>query len=111
MREGKMRQNLCSRGRLMQQQKQHQKFSTARQQQCNNTKSSNIGQGLIEIINQTFVLDMSEITPSTLDENPCISTGSENRINAKHISPIQEASQWPNTPKRKFRRNAERIHL
>jgi len=50
---------------------------------------------------------MAEITPSTLDENPgtytAIHSGYENRINDKHISPIQEALQWPNTPKTKYK--------
>jgi hypothetical protein len=52
---------------------------------------------------KTFDLHKAEITPSTLDENPgtytAIHTGSEYRLNDKHISPIQEALQWPNTPK------------
>jgi len=38
---------------------------------------------------------MAEITPSTLDENlgtcTAIHRRSENRLNDKHISPIQEA--------------------
>jgi hypothetical protein len=34
-----------------------------------------------------------------LHENPGTITGSENRLNNKHISPFQETSQWPNTPK------------
>jgi hypothetical protein len=38
-----------------------------------------------------------------------ICTGSENRHNDKHISPIQEILQWPDTAKRKFKRNTERI--
>ena len=50
---------------------------------------------------------MAEITPSTLDENPgtctAIHTGSEKRLNDKHISPIQEALQWPHTPKWKYK--------
>jgi len=56
---------------------------------------------------------MAEITPNTLDENPGtiinIHTGSENRLNGKHISPLQGVLQWPNTPKRKFKRNTERL--
>jgi hypothetical protein len=50
---------------------------------------------------------MPEITPSTMDENPgictAINTESENRLNDKHIFPIQEALQWSNTPKRKYK--------
>jgi hypothetical protein len=56
---------------------------------------------------------MAEITPSTLDENPytstTIHTGSENRLNCKHISPLHKVLQWPNTPKRKFKRSTERL--
>jgi hypothetical protein len=56
---------------------------------------------------------MAEITPSTLDKNPgtstTIHTGSENRLNGKHISSLQEGLQCPNTPKRKFKRNTERM--
>ena len=51
--------------------------------------------------------------PSTLDENSgtsaTIHTGSENRLNCKHISPNPEALQRPNRAKRKFTRNTERI--
>jgi len=51
--------------------------------------------------------------PSTLDENSgksaTIHTGSENRLNCKHISPIPEVLQRPNRAKRKFMRNTERI--
>jgi hypothetical protein len=46
-----------------------------------------------------------------LDENPGTITVSKNRLNNKHISAIQEALQWPDTPKRKFKWNAEKIHL
>jgi hypothetical protein len=56
---------------------------------------------------------MAEITPSTLDKNTGTSTtmhtGSENRLNGKHISPLQKFLQWPSTPKRKFKRNTERM--
>ena len=56
---------------------------------------------------------MTEIIPSSLDKNPgtsiTIHTGSENRLNGKHISPLQEVLQWPNTPERKFKRNTERM--
>jgi len=56
---------------------------------------------------------MAKITPSTLDENPGTSinicTGSENRLNGKHVSPLQGVSQFPNTPKRKFKRSTERL--
>jgi hypothetical protein len=52
---------------------------------------------------------MAEITSGTLEENPdtstAIHTGSENRRNDKHISPIQEVLQYPNTPKRNTERN------
>jgi len=55
----------------------------------------------------TSDLHMAEITPSTLDENPdtsiAIHRGLESRLNDKHISPIQEALQWPHTPKRKYK--------
>jgi subtilase family serine protease len=56
---------------------------------------------------------MAEITLSTLDENSststAIHTGSENRHNDKHISPIQGVLQWPIPLKRKFKRNTERM--
>jgi hypothetical protein len=56
---------------------------------------------------------MAEITPSTLDEHPgtctAIHKGSENRLNEKHIPPYQEVLQQPNTTKRKFKRNTERM--
>lgn len=56
---------------------------------------------------------MPEITPSTLDENPGTSTtihsGSENRLNCKHISSIAEALHRPNRAKRKLMRNPERM--
>jgi hypothetical protein len=56
---------------------------------------------------------MAEITPSTLDKIPgtstTIHTGSENRLNSKHISPLQEVLQWPNRPKRKFKRKTEKM--
>jgi hypothetical protein len=58
---------------------------------------------------------MVEITPSTLDENPgrsaTIHTGSKNKLNDKHISPIQEALQWPNTLQRRLKRNIERMQF
>ena len=51
--------------------------------------------------------------PSTLDEisgtSANIHTGSENKLNCKHISPIPEALQWPNRAKRTYMRNTERI--
>jgi hypothetical protein len=57
---------------------------------------------------------MAEITPSTLDEYPgtstAIHTGSENRLNEKHIPPYQEVLQQPGTTKRKFKRNTERMY-
>jgi hypothetical protein len=56
---------------------------------------------------------MAEITPSTLDEyrgtSTAIHTGSENRLNEKHIPPYQEVLQQPNATKRKFKRNTERM--
>jgi hypothetical protein len=51
--------------------------------------------------------------PSTLDENlgtnTTIHTGSENRFNGKHMSPIPEALQGLNRAKRKFERDTERM--
>jgi hypothetical protein len=38
-----------------------------------------------------------------------VHTGSENRLNDKYISPLQEVLHWPNTPKIKFKGNTERI--
>jgi hypothetical protein len=56
---------------------------------------------------------MAEITTSTLDEYHGTSTAiharSENRLNENHIPPYQEVSQQPNTTKRKFKRNTERM--
>jgi hypothetical protein len=56
---------------------------------------------------------MGEVTPSTLDENPCTSaatgTGSEKRFSDKHISALQKVLQWPNKTNRTFKRNTERI--
>ena len=56
---------------------------------------------------------MAEITPSTLDEYPgtstAIRTESENRLNETHIPSYQEVLQQPNTTKRKFKRNSERM--
>jgi hypothetical protein len=56
---------------------------------------------------------VAEITPSTLDENLGTSaakhTGSKNSLNDKHISPIQEALQWPNTLKRRLKKNTKRM--
>ena len=46
-----------------------------------------------------------------LDENPGTITGSEDRLNNKHISAIQEFLQWPNTLKKKFKWNAEKMHV
>lgn len=58
---------------------------------------------------------VAEITPSTLDENLGTSaakhTGSKNSLNDKHISPIQEALQSPNTLKKEFMRNTERMQF
>jgi len=63
--------------------------------QSNNAESRNAGQEQNATNNQTFDLHMAEITPSTLDENlgtcTAIHRRSENRLNDKHISPIQEA--------------------
>jgi hypothetical protein len=45
---------------------------------------------------QTFDLDVAEITPITLDENSCtnnVHTGSEIRLNDKHVSLLQEVLQ------------------
>jgi len=51
--------------------------------------------------------------PSALDKNSgrsaTIHTGSENRLNCKHISPIPEVLRRPNRAKRKFMRNMERV--
>jgi len=56
---------------------------------------------------------VAEITLSTLGEYSCMSTtihtGLENRLKDKHISPHQEDLQWPNTQKRKFKRDTERM--
>ena len=49
---------------------------------------------------------MVEITP--VDEscfiNTTIDAGSENGLNNKNISPLQEVLQWPNTIKRRVKR-------
>jgi hypothetical protein len=51
---------------------------------------------------------MVEITPSPVDENCYINTtidaGSENQLNNKNISPLQEVLEWPNTLKRRAKR-------
>lgn len=56
---------------------------------------------------------MPEITTNTVDEYSFISTtihtGLEKRLKDKHISPHQEDLQWPNTQKRKFERDTERM--
>jgi len=58
--------------------------------------------------NQAFDVDMVEITPTPVDENcyrnTALDTGSENRLNNKNISPLQEVLQWPNTLKRRVKR-------
>jgi hypothetical protein len=70
-----------------------------------NVESRNIDEEQRETSNQTFDLDVAEITPCTLDKNPCtnatLDTQSEKRVNDKQISPNQEVLQWPNTPKKK----------
>jgi hypothetical protein len=75
---------------------------------CDNAYSRNTDQEQRETNQQTFDLDMAEITPSALGENSCtnnvIHTGSEIRLNDKHVSLLQEVLQWPNTPKRTFKR-------
>jgi hypothetical protein len=58
---------------------------------------------------------VAEITPNTLDENSCtnnvVHTGSESRLNDKHISLLQEVLRWPNTPKRTFKRITDRMRF
>jgi hypothetical protein len=80
---------------------------------CDNAQSRNTDQKQRETNNPTFDLDMAGITPSTLDENSYINnvvcTRSEIRLNNKHISPLQEVLQWPNTPKRMFKRITDRM--
>jgi hypothetical protein len=57
---------------------------------CDNAQSRNTDQEQRETNNQTFDLDVAEITPSTLDENSCtdnvVHTGSGIRLGNKHIS-------------------------
>jgi len=81
----------------------------------NNVESRNIDEEQRETSNETFDLDMAEITPSTLDQNPRTSAAldmqSENGLNDKQISPIQDVLLWSNTPKRKFNRNTQRCYL
>jgi hypothetical protein len=56
---------------------------------------------------------VAEIIPRAVGENSCtsitIDTGSENRLNDKKFSPLQEVLQWPNTLKRKFKTNRNRV--
>jgi hypothetical protein len=56
---------------------------------CDNAQSRNTDQEQTETNNQTFDLDMVEITPSILDENSCtnnvIQSGCEIRLNNKCI--------------------------
>jgi hypothetical protein len=37
--------------------------------------------------------------------------GSENRLNNKHISVLEEVLQWPNIPKRMFERITDRMQF
>jgi hypothetical protein len=64
---------------------------------------------------QTFDVEKVDITPSTLGKNLCtsaaIETGTENRLNNKHVSNHQEFLQWPNTPNRKLRGIRRGCHL
>jgi hypothetical protein len=57
---------------------------------CDNAYSRNTDQERRETNNQTFDLDVAEITPSALGEHSCtnniIHTGSEIRLNNTHIS-------------------------
>jgi hypothetical protein len=57
---------------------------------CDNAQSRNTHQEQRDTNNQPFDVDVAEITPNTLDENSCINnvvhTGSEIRLNDKHIS-------------------------
>jgi hypothetical protein len=57
--------------------------------------------------NQIFVLDVAEITASTLDENACTNTaihmGPEKGLNDKYISFLEEIMQRPKTPIRTFK--------
>jgi hypothetical protein len=49
--------------------------------------------------------------PSTQDENSCtnnVHTGAEIRLTI-HFSVLQEVLQWPNTPKRTFKRITDRV--
>jgi hypothetical protein len=56
---------------------------------------------------------VAEITPSTLDENPCtnsaVHTESEKRLNDKHTSLFQEVLQWPHTLTRTYKGITERM--
>jgi len=64
---------------------------------------------------QTCDVDGVDITPRSLGENPytsaAIETGTESRLNDKHISNLQEFLQWPDTPNRKLRGIRKRCHL
>jgi hypothetical protein len=78
-----------------------------------NAQSRNADREQRETNNQTFGLDVAEITPSTPDENSwtnnVIHTGSEIRLIDKHISLLQEVLQWPDTPKRMFKKITDRM--
>jgi hypothetical protein len=82
---------------------------------CDNAQPRNTDQEQRETNNQTFDLDVTEITPSTLDENSCtnnvVHTGSEIRLTDKHIYPVQEVLQWPDTQKRTLKRITERMRF
>jgi hypothetical protein len=82
---------------------------------CDNTQSRNTDQEQREINNETFELDVAEISASTVDENSytknVIHTRSEIRLNNKHISLLQEVLQWPNTPKERLRELHTGCHL
>jgi hypothetical protein len=82
---------------------------------CDNANSRNTDQEQRETNNQTFDLDVAEITSSTLDENSCtnnvVHTGSEIRLDDKQISVLQEVLQWANTPKRTLKRITDRMRF
>jgi hypothetical protein len=75
---------------------------------CDSARSRNTDQEQRETNNQSFGLDVAESTPSTLDENSCtnnvVHTGSEIRLNSKHILSSQGVLKWPNTPKKSLRK-------
>jgi hypothetical protein len=58
-----------------------------------------------------LILTWQEITLNTPSKNSGTSivthTGSENRLNDKHISSIQQVLQWATPPERKYKRNTE----